>query len=412
MDKRRLLFVDDEPNLLDGLKRMLRSMRKEFEFCFAENAQDALKMMEQNEFDVVISDMRMPGMDGADLLTEVQKRHPHSIRIMLTGQADEKSTLRTIGVVHQFLAKPCDPEKLKSILLRASSLHRLMIDGKLKDMISSIDTLPSLPSVYEKLLRKIREPEASLDDIGELISRDIAMTAKILHLVNSAFFGLYKKVESPARAVKLLGLDTIKALVLISQIFSDMKVPKDLFSVQTLWKHSMTVGKLAKMIAESETDTKDIIDNSYIAGVLHDIGKLILVFKMEAYYREAVCLAQKEHISLRQAEKKIFKATHCDMGAYLIGLWGFQSDIVEAIGFHHQLGEYPADTFSPALAVHIANVLYYRFYKEEIIGAMPEFNEEYLQTIGMGDKLKKWQDLCFEYMGSLQNSENIINNQN
>jgi HD-like signal output (HDOD) protein len=403
MDKRRILFVDDEPNILDGLRRMLRSMRKEYELCFAENAKDALEMMEQNEFDVIVSDMRMPGMDGADLLTVVQEKHPHSIRIMLTGQADEESTLRTIGIVHQFLAKPCDPEKLKVILFRASALHRLMIDGNLKDIISSIDTLPSLPSVYAKLQKKIREPEASLDDIGRIISEDIAMTAKILHLVNSAFFGLYKKVESPARAVKLLGLDTIKALVLISQIFSEMKIPKELFSAQTLWVHSMTVGILAKMIAECETDEKEVIDNSYVAGVLHDIGKLILVFKMEPYYREAVSLAQREHISLRQAEKKIFKATHCDMGAYLIGLWGFQGDIVEAIGFHHQLGEYPANTFSPALSVHIANVMYYRFHQEEIIGAMPEFNEEYLQKIGMGDKLQKWQDLCFAYMEQHKN---------
>ena len=398
MDKRRILFVDDEPSILDGLRRMLRSLRKEYELCFAENALDALKMMEQEEFDVVVSDMRMPGMDGADLLTVVQQKYPHSIRIMLTGQADDESTLRTIGIVHQFLVKPCDPEKLKVILLRASALHRLMIDGKLKDIITSIDTLPSLPSVYAKLQEKIREPEASMDDIGKIISQDIAMTAKILQLVNSAFFGLYQKVDSPTRAVKLLGLDTIKALVLVSQIFSEMKISKDLFSPQTLWAHSMTVGTLAKMIAVSETDEKNTIDNSYVAGILHDIGKLILISKIESYYREALLLARQECISMRQAEKKVFQATHCDMGAYLIGLWGFQSDIVEAIGFHHQLGEYPAGTFSPALAVHIANVMYYKFNKDEVIGAMPEFNEEYLKKIGMGEKLQKWQDLCFEYL--------------
>ena len=154
MEQRKILFVDDEPNILDGLRRMLRSMRKDFELCFAENARDALAMMDNSEFDVVISDMRMPGMDGADLLLEVQKRHPHSIRIMLTGQADDESTLRTIGIVHQFLAKPCDPDKLKDILIRASALHRLMVDGTLKDIISSIDTLPSLPSVYSELPEK------------------------------------------------------------------------------------------------------------------------------------------------------------------------------------------------------------------------------------------------------------------
>ena len=259
--------------------------------------------------------------------------------------------------------------------------------------------------VYAKLLKEIRDPEPNLDDIGEIISRDIAMTAKIMQLVNSSFFGLYQKVESPAKAVKLLGLDTIKALVFGSQIFSEITISAHLFSTEFLWMHSMTVGTLAKMIAESENAEKEIIDNSLIAGVLHDIGKLILVSRLESFYSDAVILARRDHITLHQAEKIIFKATHCDMGAYLTGLWGFNSDIVEAIGFHHQLGEYPAGTFSPTLAVHIANVIYYRFNQDKIIGAMPEFNEEYLLEIGLGDKLRKWHDICFAYMEQQNNGQ-------
>ena len=403
MDKRRVLFVDDDRNILDGLRRMLRSMRKEFDPFFAENGTEALKLMDENEFDIVVSDMRMPGMDGADLLTEIQKHYPHSIRIMLTGQADENSIFRTIGVAHQFLAKPCDPEKLKNILLRGSSLHSLMANGKIKDLISSIDTLPSLPSLYLKLQKLIQDPEASLNDIGEIIGKDIAMTAKLLQLVNSSFFGFYQKVENPTRAVMLLGFDTIKTLILVSQIFSEIKIAKGLISVETLWSHSLTVGALAKKIAESETGENNIIDNSYIAGILHDIGKLILLSKMELQYRDVMLLARQKNVTLREAEKKLFMATHCDMGAYLIGLWGFTSDIVEAIGFHHQLRECPAGFFSPALAVHIANVMYYKFHENEVVGAMPEFNEEYLYKIGMGDKLPKWHDLCFSYMEQQEN---------
>ena len=165
----------------------------------------------------------------------------------------------------------------------------------------------------------------------------------------------------------------------------------------------MIVGALSKMIAECEKADKAIIDNCYIAGILHDIGKLILASKMEQQYTEVVLFARKEHVSLREAEKKIFMATHCDMGAYLMGLWGFQSDIVEAIGFHHQLGTYPADSFSPALAVHVANVMYYKFHRDEVVGAVPEFNEDYLDNIGMGDKLKKWQDLSYAYMEQQKN---------
>lgn len=182
-------------------------------------------------------------------------------------------------------------------------MHRLLIDGKLKNIISAIDTLPSLSAIYSKLQKKIKEPEATLDDIGAIIGEDIAMTSKILQLVNSAFFGLYRKVESPARVVKPLGLDTIKALVLGLRIFSEIRISKRHFSAEFLWSHSLSVGILAKKIAESETDDKDIINDSFIAELLHDIGKLILVSKMEQQYSDTVALARLEHIPLRQGEK-------------------------------------------------------------------------------------------------------------
>lgn len=401
MDKKRIIFVDDEPNILDGLRRMLRSMRKEFELCFAESGRAALDIMAEKEFDVVVSDMRMPGMDGATLLKEVQSQYPHSIRIMLTGQADDESVLRTIGVVHQFLAKPCDPDKLKDILRRASALHQLMVDGALKDLVSGIDTLPSLPSMYSKLQDKLSDPDASVEEVADIISQDIAMTAKVLQLVNSAFFGLFQKVDSPSRAVTLLGLDTIKALVLGLQIFSEIQISKKIFSIESLWKHSMTVGSIAKKIAMEVSDDKDISNNSFIAGILHDIGKLILVSKMEDKYKTVMQLALDEGITLRDAEKKVFNSTHCDMGAYLIGLWGFPSDIVEAIGFHHQLELYPGEGFSPALAVHVANVLYYDINDTERVGAKVDLHEEYLQERGLEGSLDTWREMAQDYMENM-----------
>ncbi len=391
--------MDDEPNVLDGLRRLLRFLRQEFELCFSESGEEALQMLQAMTFDVVVSDMRMPGMDGADLLAHVQKDYPHAIRIMLTGQADDASTLRTIGVVHQFLAKPCEPEKLKSTILRASALHRLMIDGNLKNLVSGIDTLPSLPSFYVKLQEELQKPEASLDDIAAIISADIAMTAKILQLVNSAFFGFFHKVDSPARAVKLLGIDTIKALVLGSQIFTEMKISGKLFSAETLWRHSMTVGTLAQKIAACEGTDREIIGNSYLAGILHDIGKLVLVSRLESLYSEVIMIAQKERITIVSAEEKVFQATHGDMGAYLTGLWGFPSDIVEAIGFHHQVGNNPAGDLTPALAVHVANALYYQYYPNENIG-VSIFDEKHFRQLTFGEKLPKWKKICFDYLAT------------
>ncbi len=396
MKKKRILFVDDEPNILSGLRRMLRSMRKEFDFNFAESGTEALEIMQSDPVDIIVSDMRMPGMDGASLLTEVQKLYPHSIRIMLTGQADDESVMRTVGVVHQFLAKPCDPDFLKAVLLRASALQDLMQNGQLKNIITGIDYLPSLPDIYLRLQRKLKDPEVSIKDVADIIEEDIAMSAKVLQLVNSAFFGLFQKAETPARAVNLLGLETIKALALSVEVFSDKNLEATIIPLDELWSHSMAVGTSAKKITETITQNKDLIDCSLIAGVLHDIGKLILVSRRSDDYKTIIQQAQEKEIAIQDAEQEILGATHCDVGAYLIGLWGLPSPVVEAIAFHHRLEDYPADSFTPALAVHIANTLYYESKSEEYIGVPKALNEESIAKLGLTDKIDQWREICKE----------------
>ena len=398
MAKKRIVFVDDEPNILDGLRRMLRSLRAEYDMYFAASGREALVLMAKDRFDVVISDMRMPGMDGAQLLETIQKEHPHTIRIMLTGQADEASILRTVGVVHQFLAKPCDPEKLKTILIQTSALQDILSDGRMKDLISQIGTLPSLPTVYAKLQKAISTPDVNIAEVVEIIEQDIAMSAKVMQLVNSAFFGIYKKVESPGRAVALLGLDTIKILVLGVEIFSQVKVPKEIFHIDMLWSHSLAVGKIAKAIAGHATGDKDIINNAFLAGILHDIGKLILVSHLPEQYRQVIDLACEKKITLPEAEQAIFGTDQGAVGAYLIGLWGFSSPIVEAIGFNHNLGKYPASSFTPALAVHVANVLYYWNRPDEIVGRGQCLHMQVIERLALQDKIPDWERICTENM--------------
>ena len=398
MDKKKILFVDDEPNILSGLKRMLRSLRKEYEFNFAEDGFSALEMMKNDSFDIVVSDMRMPGMDGAELLKQVQTLYPSSIRIMLTGQADEESVMRTVGVVHQFLAKPCEPEKLKEIIQNASALQNLIHAEKLVNIVNSIDYLPTIPAVYMKLQERLLSSEAAIDEIGQIIEADLGLSAKVLQLVNSAFFGLYKKVDSPTRAVSLLGLDTIKSLVLGTEVFNDSAISSTNISLEELWSHSFFVGNCAKKIMEATVQDKEKSDVALLAGMLHDIGKMIMDSQLDVQYRMAVELKKEKRMSSHTAEKIIFSASHAEVGAYLVGLWGLNSTVIEGIAFHHNISQYPSNEMSPALAIHVANALYYECSKKEPDIEENRLDVEHITSLGLEQHLDSWREISFKML--------------
>ena len=394
MDKKRVLFVDDEPKILDGLRRMLRSLRHQYDMDFASSGAEALAMLDRNKFEVVISDMRMPGMDGAELLQIIQNKHPHTIRIMLSGQADEQSIFRTIGVVHQFLAKPCDPEMLKSILVKTAALQDILSDGTLKDLISKIGTLPSLPSIYDRLRKAISSKDVDINKIGGIIEEDVAMSAKIMQLVNSAFFGLYSRVDSPARAARLLGLDTIRTLVLSLEVFRQFQIPATLASLDQILFHSLAVGNIAKSIAEKEGASQEMIGHCFLAGTMHDIGKLVLLSNLPEKYLEVLNLARERNLFIVEAEEAVLGVRQGSIGAYLLGLWGFANAVIEAICFQPALQHYPATSFSPALAVHVANVLYYQHRPAEREGKILQLNMAAIEAAGLSHRLPVWSEIC------------------
>ncbi len=394
--KKRVLFVDDEVNLREGLRRMSYLLRDEWDMAFAESGVQALALLSQVPFDVIVSDMRMPGMDGAQLLDEVRQRYPQMGRIILSGHSDREMILRAVGPSHQYLAKPCDIETLLATLTRVYALRELLVHEDLRRIITAMQTLPSRPAVYAEVVKAVQSPSASLEKIGELIQCDIGMTAKILQLVNSAFFGLRRPISNPVQAVRLLGLETVQALILSRQIFGifdPSKAPG--LSLDTLWNHSVTVGAYARSLAQEERCTREVVEHAFTAGLLHDVGKLILAVHHPELYKQTLTLIQTENIADWQAEQTVFNATHAEVGAYLLGLWGLPDGIVEALAYHHnprRLREHHA--FTPLTAVHIAHALTHQVDAVDA-GRQAEFMDlDYLAQIGLDDRLAVWQERC------------------
>ncbi len=393
--KKQILFVDDQPELLRGLRRMLFDMSSDWDMEFAEGGQQALDILEKSAFDVVVSDMRMPGMDGAELLTRVKEQYPRMIRIILSGYSDKELIFKSVGATHQFLAKPLDGKKLKEILTRAFILRDILSDSNLKKVVGDIRSLPSMPTIYQELVSELQKPDVTMKKLGDIVSRDVGMTAKMMQLVNSAFFGLPIHVEDPIHAAKLLGPDTLRALVLSVQIFSKFeKLELSGLSIEQFTNHSMTVGTLAKEITLYEKQDKAIADNALIAGMLHDVGKLILAQKLPDKYGEVLTHAKKEDIGVWKAEKCFIGTTHAEVGAYLLGLWGLPDDIIEAVAFHHEPQKNSHQNFSVLTAVHVANEIHETSSSGDNQMTTETVNLEYLTDLGLDDRISHWLEHC------------------
>jgi HD-like signal output (HDOD) protein len=338
--------------------------------------------------------MMMPEMDGAELLTEVIKRHPNTVLIVLSVHAQREAVLRLVGPAHQYLSKPCDAEELRAAVARAFALRDLLSNDRLKQLVTRVKSLPALPALYQRLTAELRKEDASMEQIGEIISRDIGMTAKILQLVNSAFFGLPQPISNPAEAVMYLGLATVRALVLSLQVFSQFKAPNLTgFSLDSLANHGWTTAVLAQRIARLETRDPKILDQCFLAGLMHEIGRIVLADGLPEQYAKVWKEAREKHLPLWEVEKAEFGASHADVGAYLLGLWGLPNPIVEAVALQHIPSLCVAPGFSPLTAVHVASA-----FAHEKNGAAAEsvhIDMDYLTEQGLAGRLPEWKEICF-----------------
>jgi HD-like signal output (HDOD) protein/CheY-like chemotaxis protein len=390
----RVLFVDDEPRVLEGLKRMLRPKRNEWQMTFVGSAQAALDALKTEPCEVVVTDMRMPGMSGAELLEVVQREYPDTIRLILSGQAETESVMKALGVSHQFLSKPCDAEILQGTIARAFTLRDLAGNPAVKTLVARINKLPALPATYQQLVECLKSPSADMDDVAKIISRDPSMSARLLKLVNSAYFGLAKPVADVARAGSLLGLDRIMALVLGQGLFTGVDMPKVRgFSMETLWAHSLATATAAHRIAIDEGLDRDQVAAAFLAGMLHDIGQLVLAMGMPQEYERVLDLARAHPESAHEIETLELQASHTDVGAYLVGLWGLPISIAEAIAFHEDPSQSRGGFGLPGI-VHVANAIANHPDASDARASQLHLNVDYLEQHGRGGKWNEWRELC------------------
>lgn len=391
--KPSIIFVDDESNILDALKRMLFPMRQAWDMTFCLGAPQALRILAKKQHDILVTDLLMPEMDGGKLLEEVHAHYPDMTRIVLSGHSGNKLALKASRYAHQFLAKPVQSDELKRAFERVVTLREVFISPCVQKLITRIDTLPTLPDIHRRIMSELNAPEPSMRLISDLIAQDMGLSVSMLKLMNSAFFGLRTKVSSPAHAVNLLGLDVISGLVLTVQLFSkfDATLHKG-YDLDRLWKHCLSTGCVCKALAKFEGLTQTEQDELYVAGLLHDIGKLILLCSAQDTYETVLATCRKDNIPTWKAERDQLKCTHAELGAYLLGLWGISDKTITSVFHHHHLIEYSGDISLHATIVHVANALDHELNVDNPHYDQNRWDLNAIDHFGFTDRLPVWRN--------------------
>jgi len=395
MPKRNILFVDDQQAILDGLQRVLRKMRDEWDMEFVLSASQALKRMAEKPFDLIVTDMIMPHINGVELLREVREKYPNTVRFVLSGHSDRELILQSSGFAHRYLAKPCDPDALRDMLNNSLGLRTLLQSEQLHAKISSIGALPTGPDIYRELVDELQSESPSVRKIAGLISQDIGITAKLLHMINSAFFGLPTHVSSPLQAVNLLGLDTVQGLVLAAGLIGQFERDSNIANrIQQIYSHSLSVGTLAQKIAKSLKLDKRAVEDSLMAGMLHDVGKLVLLVYLESEQKSISELAKAQQIPELEAERAVLGVTHAEIGAHLLSLWGLPDAIVEAVAYHHVPMSLPNPRTSVLTAVYLASELVDSAVAFDPANPGATYDQAYLDALNIGETLNKLPELA------------------
>jgi HD-like signal output (HDOD) protein len=389
---KRILFVDDEASVLEGLENLLRKQRRRWQMSFALGGEAALAELQKAPFDVIVTDIRMPGMDGATLLHHVRERHPAVVRIVLSGHADREAVIRAIPVAHQFLAKPCDGEVLRAVIERTCELQMLLGDDTLREIVGRIENLPCVPAVYHELMQRVGDPTVGLAEVAGIVEKDTAMSAKILQIVNSAYFGVRQPMSSVQQAVKYLGLELIKGMALTVQLFNTLEsAPGGDFSLDQMQHSSLLTARVARRLV-SDGDEK-AATSAFTAGLLHNVGTVVLIVGLPERFAQISREAQQSGRPTFLVERELLGVTHAEIGGYLLGTWGLPFTVVEAVAQHHSPGRVAEGDLQVLAAVHVAEAL----VEGVLVGpaaAQSLLDEAFLLKAGLMERMAGWRAIA------------------
>ncbi|WP_320174701.1 response regulator [Maridesulfovibrio sp.] len=395
---KNILFIDNDKEQLRMLDKQLSALKKRWQVDYASNKEEAMEQLRTRPYDIIAMELNVDGFEGDELLDEIKYRQPGSIRFIISESVNSENYLKFVKYAHQFITKPYTQSELIGKIKKSLRLKNIFLNERAAKGIASIEELPTMPELFLKLERELNKEDVLISNIGKMIGEDMSMTAGLLKLVNSPFFGLYSKVTNPEQAVTLLGLDNLKGLVLGIHLFNSTKNTKFDFSIEELGKHCQYTALMARSIIKAEGGSNEQAEHTFLAGFLHDIGKLVLATSYPDEYSTILSIVRETNIPVPEAEKDILGFTHAEIGAYLLAIWGFDEDIIEAIYCHHKPQRLGSVDLSPAVAIHVANSFDHELRVKNSEYAPHLLSAEWLEQNEFSSKLPEWLQICAETM--------------
>jgi HD-like signal output (HDOD) protein len=390
--KKQICFAGFGALELEALQPSLAALGGAWDCVFSPDAASALDALAATPFDAAVANLTPGGITDAELLQQAAIRHPRTLRFVLGDVVDRELIVNCMGAAHQFISRPWKPRELVAIIERSLALDAWLSNDKLRAFVPRLGKLPGLPSTYFEVLKRAESPHSSVESISEVIAHDPTLTARLLQMVNSPACGLTKKITSPSEAVSRLGLDTVKSLVLCLQLFAQSApVAGASISLEQLWHHSFSVAKLASKIVLQCIASEGMASDAYTAGLLHNIGQIVLATNLSKEYSAVVQEAKKRKCPVQQVESEQLGVTSNQVGSYLLGVWGMPLPLVEATALHLAPGSATTIEFSLVTVVHVANVLAYESHGPVNGLVMPELDSDYLATLELPKKTDAWR---------------------
>ncbi|MFP8966320.1 HDOD domain-containing protein [Pokkaliibacter sp. CJK22405] len=390
-NKKRVLLVDDDPLILSSLRRALRKKRDGWEIAFVQSGPVALALLEREApYDVIVTDMRMPGMDGVRLLEHIVTRYPAMGRIVLTGYAEVEDLVRATELSHQCLAKPCDIDVLIDAINQSCALQQMISSPRVREVAGSIGSLPMMPAVIRRIQQLVQSPDASMGQVAREIESDIGLASRLLKMVNSGFAGANRTIETVQDALVRLGMEHVSDLLLVNHALNELSPNNwQRFSFDAVRLRSVAVGQFARVMALQSGLSPRCADQVVMGGLLHDLGMLLFAARMPEQYGQVFDLMAAESIDLPEAERRIIGVTHAELGAYLLSLWHLPAPIIQMVLAHHDPSLHEASA-KPCWLVYLADALLPSLSEEA--GLRARFDADKVTAQGFGELMKQWQE--------------------